>query len=81
MLALKEKMMTLYIDGQWCDGQGQKFQSVSPHTGLSIWQGTAATSAQVETAITAAKTAFTTWSFTDFDVRLAVIKKYAETDL
>lgn len=58
--------MTHWIAGEWIAGQGDAMQSASPYDGEVIWQGDSATPAQVESAVTAARTAFFIMEETDF---------------
>ncbi|MDO6473825.1 succinylglutamate-semialdehyde dehydrogenase [Alteromonas sp. 1_MG-2023] len=69
---------THFINGEWVAGQGHTIQSVDPAKDQVIWEGQAATAAQVDEAIAAARNALTDWSFQSFDERLTVIKKYGE---
>ena len=69
---------THFINVEWVAGQGHTIQSVDPAKDQVIWEGQAATAAQVGEAIAAARNALTDWSFKSFDERLTVIKKYGE---
>ena len=69
---------THFINGEWVAGQGHTIQSVDPAKDQVIWEGQAATAAQVGEAIAAARNALTDWSFKSFDERLTVIKKYGD---
>lgn len=72
----------LYIDGQWCNGDGPVFKSLNPSlsalTGDPVWSGNSADKHQVDAAIAAARRAFTAWSDLPVDQRLAIIKLYAQ---
>ena len=49
------------IDGDWFAGSGEPFHSINPATGDPVWQGAAATAADVNAAIVAARQAQTAW--------------------
>jgi succinylglutamic semialdehyde dehydrogenase len=68
---------THFIDGEWHNGQGELFHSVDPAKNQNVWQGKAASTEQVNQAVMAARAAFVSWSLTDFDARLAIVKKFA----
>ncbi|PSU98678.1 succinylglutamate-semialdehyde dehydrogenase [Photobacterium kishitanii] len=70
--------MSLWINNQWLAGAGEQFQSLNPYDGSVVWQGKAATTAQVEVAVTTAETAFLTWCNTTLSERLAVIECFAQ---
>ena len=70
--------MSLFIDGQWLDGEGPNFTSSDPSNDTIIWQGNAATTDQVVMAVEAAATAFESWSLTPFDERVSIARNYAE---
>ena len=52
-------MMSLvqFIDGQWLAGEGKPFESKDPARNEVIWQGEAASAAQVDAAVKAARAA------------------------
>lgn len=58
-----------FIGGEWTPGDGQPFSSTDPATGHVNWEGRAATDAEVDRAITAARLAFSAWSGASFDAR------------
>jgi succinylglutamic semialdehyde dehydrogenase len=70
--------VSLFIDGQWLDGEGPNFTSSDPSNDTIIWQGNAATTDQVVMAVEAAATAFESWSLTPFDERVSIARNYAE---
>src|SRR5436305_3071127 len=51
-----------YIDDQWMPGGGPVLTSTDPATGETVWTGRAATSAEVDDAVTAARRAFEPWA-------------------
>ena len=66
-----------YIGGQWVAGEGHGVNSVDPAKKQQIWQGSAASAAQVDAAIAAAREAFQSWQHVSFDERVAIIEKFA----
>jgi succinylglutamic semialdehyde dehydrogenase len=68
--------MTHFIDGKWKQGSGEHFNSVNPANENIIWTGRAANDREVDQAVYAARTAFETWSLTDFDTRESYIRKF-----
>lgn len=67
-----------YINGQWLAGAGQAFQSLDPAKNQIIWQGQAASAAQVSQAIQAARQAQLSWGELSFTERVAYVKQFAE---
>lgn len=67
-----------FINGQWLEGQSHPIHSVDPAKKTTIWQAEAASSTQVDAAVSAAREAFVAWSDTPFDERLAIVKRFAE---
>ncbi|GAB1052244.1 MAG: succinylglutamate-semialdehyde dehydrogenase [Shewanella algae] len=70
--------MTQFIKGQWLAGEGQAMSSSNPANGETLWQGNAATPAQVEVAVAAAREAQFDWFMLGFDGRLQVIEAYRD---
>jgi succinylglutamic semialdehyde dehydrogenase len=70
-------MTTLYIDGHWLDGAGEQMQSLDPVSQQSIWTGQAASAAQVELAVEAARAAFPAWATLALSQRIAVLEAFA----
>ncbi|WP_293760036.1 succinylglutamate-semialdehyde dehydrogenase [uncultured Aquitalea sp.] len=71
-------MSTLFINGQWLDGEGEALQKHNPADSSVIWQGAAASPAQVDAAVAAARAAFRGWARTAFDERLAIVRRFGE---
>jgi succinylglutamic semialdehyde dehydrogenase len=69
---------THYIDGKWIAGLGHTIDSVDPAKNQVIWSAKAASEAQVNDAVAAARTAFPSWSLKTVEERLSIIKKFAE---
>ena len=70
--------MSLWINNHWVAGDGEPFQSLNPYDGDVVWLGNAATTVQVEAAVTAASRAFLDWRNTTLTERLAVIERFAQ---
>ena len=68
--------MTQLINGTWQAGEGASMASFNPANGEQIWQGNAATAAQVDSAVSAAATAQFDWFMLGFDKRLAIVEAY-----
>lgn len=67
-----------FIKNQWLSGEGKEFTSLDPVKNTQVWQGQAATAAQVDTAVQIARKAQYDWAGLSFDERVAVVKKFAE---
>lgn len=67
-----------YINGQWLDGHGTRFESIDPAKNRVIWQGQSASSEQVAQAVQAARAAQLSWGDLAFEQRLVFVKKFAE---
>ncbi|WP_240223755.1 succinylglutamate-semialdehyde dehydrogenase [Rheinheimera hassiensis] len=67
-----------FINNQWLGGEGKEFTSLDPVKNTQVWQGKAATAAQVDTAVQVARKAQYDWAGLSFDERVAVVKKFAE---
>ncbi|MEW9898512.1 succinylglutamate-semialdehyde dehydrogenase [Chitinivorax sp. PXF-14] len=71
-------MSTQFIAGQWQAGEGAPFQSRNPVTQQAVFEGRAASAAQVDAAVKAARVAFKGWRDLGFDARVAIVKRFAE---
>jgi succinylglutamic semialdehyde dehydrogenase len=69
---------TQFIDGSWFAGEGELLNKTNPATGEAIWQGQAASTAQVGRAVAAARAAFKAWARLPLDERLAIIRRFGE---
>ncbi|GLR72299.1 succinylglutamate-semialdehyde dehydrogenase [Agaribacter marinus] len=67
-----------FINGEWVAGSGDPFTSIDPAKNQTVWQGNEATNEQVNTAVAAARKAFTSWSMLSVDERLVYIKRFGE---
>jgi len=72
-------MSTHYIAGAWHTGQGEALESLNPVSQEVIWQGQAASAAQVDAAVQAARAAFPAWASRSLDERIAVLEQFAAT--
>lgn len=70
-------MSTHFIGGQWVAGAGEPFASRNPVTQQIVFEGRAATGAEVDAAVVAARAAFKGWRDAGFDERAAVVKRFA----
>jgi succinylglutamic semialdehyde dehydrogenase len=71
-------MNSLYIDGQWLTGHGNTFESTNPVTQNSVWEGSSATEADVDAAVSAARAAFKIWKRVSLEERIQICRKFAE---
>ncbi|TCL44201.1 aldehyde dehydrogenase family protein [Harryflintia acetispora] len=69
-------MVKQYIDGMLVDGLGEPFGVCDPATGEEIATIGAATAQQAEAALLAAQRAFSSWSKTTMDERVAWLHKF-----
>lgn len=67
-----------FINGQWFAGEGHAIESIDPAKNTVIWQATAASSQQVNNAVSAARAAFDSWSNQSVDERIAIIQKFVD---
>ena len=72
-------MTTHYIAGQWLEGLGEPLQSLNPYSQAVIWSGRAASAAQVETAVQAARAAFPAWARRSLEQRIGILEQFAAT--
>ncbi|MEM8772715.1 MAG: succinylglutamate-semialdehyde dehydrogenase [Pseudomonadota bacterium] len=68
----------ILINGAWRDGAGAAFSSFDPSTGEEIWSGAAATKADVDDAVRAARDAFEPWALTPLQERIAIMERYRD---
>ncbi len=67
-----------YIANRWVSGQGPAFQSNDPGSGQVIWDGHAASDAQVCEAVNAAGQAWPAWADTPLPQRVALLQSFGE---
>ncbi|WP_417355374.1 succinylglutamate-semialdehyde dehydrogenase [Gallaecimonas pentaromativorans] len=70
--------MSQLINGQWLAGEGQALRSLNPADGQTIWEGQAASPAQVDAAVAAARSAFVAWADQSVEARLVIINAFGE---
>ncbi len=69
--------MSLWINGDWVTGQGERRVKTDPVNHDTLWQGCDADSEQVAQALQAARAAFPQWAKQDFAVRQGIVEKFA----
>ncbi|MRS88567.1 succinylglutamate-semialdehyde dehydrogenase [Enterobacteriaceae bacterium RIT714] len=69
--------MTLWINGDWVTGEGERRVKTNPVGKEVLWQGHDASPQQVEQAGKAARNAFPAWAKQPFTVRQAIVEKFA----
>jgi succinylglutamic semialdehyde dehydrogenase len=74
MSTMSNKLM---IGGQWLRGSGPEFASHSPSDGSVVWRGNAASAADVDQAIAAARAAFPAWADLPFAERERLVRAFA----
>ena len=72
-------MTTHYIAGQWQAGEGATLESLDPVSQAVVWSGRAASAAQVDAAVAAARAAFPAWARRPLEERIAVLEAFAAT--
>ncbi|HEX4870826.1 MAG TPA: succinylglutamate-semialdehyde dehydrogenase, partial [Nevskiaceae bacterium] len=68
----------LYLNGTRHMGAGDSFVSLDPASGDVIWEGNAASRADVDRAVQAAEAAFEDWSERPFAEREALVRRFGE---
>lgn len=66
-----------FIANRWIEGTGPSFEHVSPTSGRSAWRGSAATSVEIDLAVTAARIALPEWSSRPGDQRTKAVEQFA----
>lgn len=69
--------MTLWINGDWVTGQGERRVKRDPVQGDILWEGHDADAAQVMQAARGARAAFPAWARRPFSERQAIVEKFA----
>lgn len=67
-----------FIQGQWIAGDGPQLATYDPSTGLQTWNGTAATTKEVDAACHAARSAFSAWALMTPDERIAICGRFRD---
>ena len=65
-------MNSHFWDGQWREGSGDPLRSTDPAHGTLLWEGQAATAADVDAAVGAAREAAPAWGRRPLDARIAL---------
>lgn len=68
----------LQIAGQWIAGQGEFFQSTCPVDESVVWEGNAATGAQIDQAFVAARRAFGPWWDKTSSQRIEIAERFRD---
>ncbi|MCW4152813.1 succinylglutamate-semialdehyde dehydrogenase [Halomonas sp. 18H] len=68
----------LLIGGHWQDGEATAFGKQDPVSGESLWSGGAASEAQVDAAVAAARAAMPDWARTPLEERKALVERFRE---
>ncbi|EJX3080698.1 succinylglutamate-semialdehyde dehydrogenase [Salmonella enterica] len=69
--------MTLWINGAWITGQGERRSKTNPVSAEILWQGNDAAAAQVTEACQAARAAFPRWARQPFAARQTIVETFA----
>lgn len=72
----EQQQPTQYIGGKWVRGFGKPFSSKNPATGAEVWQGPAASHADIDQAVKAARTAFGSWMEQPIEKRISYLEKF-----
>ncbi len=67
-----------FIDNQWLEGRGQKFESHNPADSSVVSDCRHATADEVAAAFRSARQAFASWGFTDPNFRTGIVQRFAE---
>lgn len=67
-----------YINGAWIKQGSHAFASVNPATGKEIWNGFAASEAEVRSAVETARAAFASWSRSSYESRYQIVEKFKQ---
>lgn len=69
---------TAFINGSWTSASGNSFFSTNPSTNEIFWQGHAASTQDVDNAISAAKNAFNSWANLDLSKRQKYLQSFTD---
>lgn len=70
---------SIFLNGQWEPGLAEPFERLDPVSGTSLWQGNAASEAQVDRAVSAARQAFPDWRRRPLEERVALLETFADS--
>lgn len=68
---------SMHVNGQWLQADGERFRSLDPATGESVWEGAAATAGDIAQAVAAARAALPAWRAAPLDERIAAARRFA----
>jgi succinylglutamic semialdehyde dehydrogenase len=68
--------MTHFIAGKWIEGIGSEFTSVNPASNELLWRGKSAIKTEVDSAVSAAKASFESWSCLSLEDRIGILKNF-----
>lgn len=69
-------MKSLFIDGHWVEGEGERLVSLNPASGEPVWEGPIASASQTEAAVAAADRASTDWALKASEERIAIAERF-----
>ncbi len=69
---------SVYVNGRWRTGAGERFSNLCPATGAVTWDGEAATEGDVADAVTAARAALSGWCARPQADRTRLVEAYGE---
>ncbi|MFT6092705.1 MAG: succinylglutamic semialdehyde dehydrogenase [Pseudohongiellaceae bacterium] len=75
---MQEKREANFIGGQWVKSSGEFIHSENPATGEVLWEAASARSIDVESAVAAARDAFTNWRLLSFAERESYVAKFVD---
>nr|WP_026340036.1 succinylglutamate-semialdehyde dehydrogenase [Amphritea japonica] len=67
---------SLFINGQWVQGEGENFASLNPASEQRVWEGFCASASQIEYAVEAAQNALPRWKAMTFEQRQSYIRRF-----
>ncbi|HEY1148120.1 MAG TPA: succinylglutamate-semialdehyde dehydrogenase [Pseudoduganella sp.] len=67
-----------FIKGQWKAGSGEQLVTINPANGEQTYASNAATAADVNEAVAAAREAFNDWAYRPLEERVAIVTKFRD---
>jgi len=67
-----------FINGQWKAGSGEQLVTINPANGEQTYASNAATAADVNAAVAAARAAFDGWAYRPLEERVAIVTKFRD---
>lgn len=71
-------MRNHFLNGVWSNGTGPALPVINPANGAVLWHATHATADEVDTACSAARTAFASWSSTPLQLRIDIVQRFRD---